>query len=274
MNLKITQHIAVPGDPVMRSPLLYNRRTRPEAEPGRGDAIQRVADTHCRREGVHGTSPCPGQDIRNGRQALDGGISMGQQGLRTDQRRRRLAWDFNSDRPFNPQALLALLKSGAKVRDEGPVSGLGWTGTRYRFTFSHPDGTGRLVDFITCTVDVDSQGHVRSLAPDNGFAAGGKPGAASRADLHARLHVQRLRRALLGHPAAREPDRPRRRRGASSSEPSTTRTTAGGTSRRGTGPMSRQPFVVTDISINAAHGGARPANAVVQLPAMCDAESR
>src|SRR5262249_45462408 len=33
----------------------------------------------------------------------------------------QLAWDFNSDRPFNPQALLALLKSGAKVLNEGSV---------------------------------------------------------------------------------------------------------------------------------------------------------
>jgi hypothetical protein len=36
-----------------------------------------------------------------------------------------LAWNFNSDRPFNPQALLAVLESGAKVRDEGSVSGPG-----------------------------------------------------------------------------------------------------------------------------------------------------
>jgi hypothetical protein len=76
----------------------------------------------------------------------------------------QLAWDFNSDRPFNPQALLALLKSGTKVRDEGSVSGPGWTGTRYRFTVSHPEGTGGLVNSITCSVDVDRQGHIRSIA--------------------------------------------------------------------------------------------------------------
>jgi len=57
------------------------------------------------------------------------------------------------------------------------VSGLGWTGTRYRFTVSHPKGTGRLVDFITCIVDVDSQGHVRRLLQSVGFAADGKAGA-------------------------------------------------------------------------------------------------
>ena len=48
----------------------------------------------------------------------------------------------NSDRPFNPQALLAILKSGATVLDEGSVSGPGWAGTRYKFTVSHPAGTG------------------------------------------------------------------------------------------------------------------------------------
>jgi len=92
----------------------------------------------------------------------------------------QLAWDFNSDRPFNPQALLALLKSGAKVLNEGSVSGPGWTGTRYRFTVSHPEGTRGLVDSITCTVHVDSQGHIRSLAQTTVFVAGGKPGTAGK----------------------------------------------------------------------------------------------
>jgi hypothetical protein len=90
----------------------------------------------------------------------------------------QLAWDFNSDRPFNPQALLALLRSGAKVLNKGSVSGLGWTGNRYRFTVSHPKGTQGLVDSITCTVDVDSQGHIRSLAQTTVFVASGKPHAA------------------------------------------------------------------------------------------------
>ena len=89
----------------------------------------------------------------------------------------QLAWDFNSGRPFNPQGLLALLKSGAKVVDKGPVSGLGWTGTRYKFTLSHPKGTGRLVDSVTCTLDVDSHGHIRSLAQTTAFGAGGNAGA-------------------------------------------------------------------------------------------------
>jgi hypothetical protein len=58
------------------------------------------------------------------------------------------------------------------------VSGPGWTGTRYTFTLSHPKGTLRVVDRITCTVDVDSHGHIRRLAQTTAFAAGGKPGAA------------------------------------------------------------------------------------------------
>jgi hypothetical protein len=87
----------------------------------------------------------------------------------------QLAWDFNSDRPFDPQAMLALLRSGARVLDEGAVSGPGWTGTRYRFTVSHPDGTGGLVKAITCTVDVDRQGHIRRLAQTTVFVADTNP---------------------------------------------------------------------------------------------------
>jgi hypothetical protein len=93
----------------------------------------------------------------------------------------QLAWDFNSNRPFNPQAVLALLESDAKaLDDEGPVSGPGWTGTRYTFTVSHPEGTGGLIDSITCTMAVDSQGHIRSLAQTTVFVAGGKPGTAGK----------------------------------------------------------------------------------------------
>jgi hypothetical protein len=93
----------------------------------------------------------------------------------------QLAWDFNSDRPFNPQAVLALLKSDAKaLDDDGPVSGPGWTGTRYRFTVSDPEGNGGLIDSITCTMDVDSQGHIRSLVQTTVFVASGKPGTAGK----------------------------------------------------------------------------------------------
>ena len=92
----------------------------------------------------------------------------------------QLAWDFNSNRPFNPQAVLVLLQSGAKVADEGPVSGLRWTGTRYRFTVSHPEGTGGLVGSITCAMDVDSRGHIRDLTQTTVFAASGKPGTGGK----------------------------------------------------------------------------------------------
>jgi hypothetical protein len=92
----------------------------------------------------------------------------------------QLAWDFNSDRPFNPQALLALLKSDATVVDEGHASGPGWTGTRYTFTVAHPKGAGGVVDSITGTVDVDRQGHIRGLTQATAFVASGKPGTAGQ----------------------------------------------------------------------------------------------
>jgi hypothetical protein len=88
----------------------------------------------------------------------------------------QLAWDLNSDRPFNPQAVLALLMSGAKVVDEGSVSGPGWTGTQYRFTISHPAGTAGVVDSIGCTVDVDRHGVIRRLVQTTVFVASGIPG--------------------------------------------------------------------------------------------------
>lgn len=84
----------------------------------------------------------------------------------------QLAWDFNSDRPFNPQALLALLRSGATVRDEGSVSGTGWSGTRYRFSVSHPVD---IVHRVTCTVDVDASGHIRRFVQVTAFSADGTP---------------------------------------------------------------------------------------------------
>jgi hypothetical protein len=92
----------------------------------------------------------------------------------------QLAWDFNSGWPFNPQALLAVLRSGARMRDEGSVSGPGWTGTRYRFTISHPQDTGGVVDDITCTVDVDSHGYIRELAQVTAFSETGKPGTSAQ----------------------------------------------------------------------------------------------
>jgi hypothetical protein len=71
-----------------------------------------------------------------------------------------LAWDYNSDRPINPSALLGLLKSAGTIRDEGPVSGPGWTGTKYGFTVRNPVS---IVESISGTVYVDSEGRLRQL---------------------------------------------------------------------------------------------------------------
>lgn len=64
-----------------------------------------------------------------------------------------------------PGRLAAIVKSATTVRDEGPVSGTGWTGTRYSFT-----ATIRIppapftTHVVTGTVSVDQQGRVRQLA--------------------------------------------------------------------------------------------------------------
>jgi len=176
MNLKITQHIVVPGDPVMRSPLYITgeldlKRNLGEETLSNGWQTRIVG-------GKAYTELPPAQAKFYG----TGGKLWTEESLETTgppygSAAAQVAWDFNSDRPFNPQALLALLRSRAKVRDEGSVSGLGWTGTRYNFSFSHPGGTGRVVDSITCTVDVDTQGHIRSMVQTTAFAALGKPGA-------------------------------------------------------------------------------------------------
>jgi len=71
-----------------------------------------------------------------------------------------LAWDYNSDMPVNPALLLGVLKSAASLRDEGPVSGPGWSGTRYRFVVRHPVS---IVASITGTLSVDSDGQLRQL---------------------------------------------------------------------------------------------------------------
>jgi len=178
MNLKVTQHIERPGDPPMRSPLyiageLDLRRNLGEETLSNGWRTLIVggkAYTQLPRaqERVYGTGAKAWTVVSlSGPSSQPPFASSGAQ----------LAWDLNSDRPFNPQALLALLKSGAKVVDAGPVSGPGWTGTRYRFGLSHPDGTGGLVNSITCTVDVDSRGQIRSMVQTTAFVAGGKPGA-------------------------------------------------------------------------------------------------
>jgi hypothetical protein len=65
--------------------------------------------------------------------------------------------------PVNPYNLLTVLKSLGTVHEDGPLSGLGWTGTRYSFNAT-------VEDFIAAsnttrpargTVYVDQQGRVR-----------------------------------------------------------------------------------------------------------------
>jgi hypothetical protein len=64
----------------------------------------------------------------------------------------------------NPQSLLAMLESAGTVRDEGPASGPGWTGTEYSFTVTiRPTGPGSSAT-VTGTVGVDRQRRVRDLA--------------------------------------------------------------------------------------------------------------
>jgi hypothetical protein len=69
------------------------------------------------------------------------------------------AYGFVTDRPVSPAELSGVLRSAGTVRDEGPASGPGWTGTRYAFTARFP-GTRQSV---TATVYVDQQGRVRRL---------------------------------------------------------------------------------------------------------------
>jgi hypothetical protein len=181
MNLKITQHNTVPEPPDgLPSPLYITGELDLKRSLGEemlsngwrtlivgGKAYTKLPPAQARIDGTGG-KPWTEEHL------ADTAPPYGSTGA-------QVAWDLNSDRPFNPQALLALLqKSGAKVVDEGSVSGPGWTGTRYRFTVSHPDGTGRVVDRIACTVDVDSKGHVRSLAQTTTFVASGKPGTAGK----------------------------------------------------------------------------------------------
>lgn len=64
----------------------------------------------------------------------------------------------------NPQSLLALIKSATQVREVGPASGPGWTGTRYAISATaNPGSTPHAVQRISGTVDVDQQGRVRRL---------------------------------------------------------------------------------------------------------------
>jgi hypothetical protein len=66
--------------------------------------------------------------------------------------------------PFNPQDLLALLKSADRVREVGPASGPGWHGSAYTFTVTvrTPVQPHQALS-LSGTVDVDQQGRVRRL---------------------------------------------------------------------------------------------------------------
>jgi hypothetical protein len=67
-------------------------------------------------------------------------------------------YGFSSARPVSPAELLVILRSAATVRDDGPASGPGWTGTRYAFK-------ARLSArySVSGTAYVDQQGQVRRL---------------------------------------------------------------------------------------------------------------
>jgi hypothetical protein len=64
----------------------------------------------------------------------------------------------------SPQDLLALLESATQVRQVGPASGPGWTGTAYTFAATTTLGGPLHISVATSgTVDVDQQGRVRQL---------------------------------------------------------------------------------------------------------------
>ena len=66
--------------------------------------------------------------------------------------------------PVDPQDLLSLLESATQVREVGPASGSGWTGSQYTFTVGATlPGPLHSPVSITGTVDVDQQGRVRQL---------------------------------------------------------------------------------------------------------------
>jgi hypothetical protein len=72
----------------------------------------------------------------------------------------------------DPQDLLALLQSATDVRETGPASGPGWTGTAYSFTVATTlNGPVHTPVGLRGTVDVDQQGRVRQLEGQASFAA-------------------------------------------------------------------------------------------------------
>ena len=64
----------------------------------------------------------------------------------------------------DPQDLLAQLQSATQVREVGPASGPGWTGSAYTFTAATTlNGPVHMTLSTSGTVDVDQQGRVRQL---------------------------------------------------------------------------------------------------------------
>ena len=73
---------------------------------------------------------------------------------------------------IEPQDLLALLQSATGVRQVGPASGPGWTGTAYSFAIAAKlHGPLHTPVGLRGTVDVDQQGRVRELDGQASFAS-------------------------------------------------------------------------------------------------------
>jgi len=84
-------------------------------------------------------------------------------------------YDFVSDRPISPDELRGvLLRAAATVRDSGPASGPGWTGTRYAFTarlsvrwsvsgIAYVDKQGRVRRLVTTTTQKSGLTTYRNL---------------------------------------------------------------------------------------------------------------
>jgi hypothetical protein len=72
---------------------------------------------------------------------------------------RRPSGAINGFTTATPQQMLAEIKKAAKITVAGPVSGPGWTGTRYAFSQTYPAAKTK----IRGTVDVDKQGRARAL---------------------------------------------------------------------------------------------------------------
>jgi hypothetical protein len=68
-------------------------------------------------------------------------------------------YGFVTDQPVIPAELSGVLRSAGTLREVGPASGQGWTGTRYAFTARFPG----VRESVSGTVDIDRQGRVRRL---------------------------------------------------------------------------------------------------------------